>query len=74
MVATDLDGLTSLAEDGRALIGVMIGLGPLGTGLPYILYYFIVEPRGSTASSATYIPPVVALAIGWLLVDDPLQL
>ena len=26
-----------------------------------------------TASSATYIPPVVALAIGWLLVGEPLD-
>jgi drug/metabolite transporter (DMT)-like permease len=45
------------------------------TGVAYILYYFIVEKLGAvTASSATYIPPVVALAIGWLLVDEPLQL
>ena len=27
-----------------------------------------------TAASATYIPPVVALAIGWLLVGEPLDL
>lgn len=52
----------------------MIGLGILGTGIAYILYYFIVRHLGAiTASSATYIPAVVALAIGWLLVDEPLD-
>ncbi|PVG81813.1 EamA family transporter [Nocardioides gansuensis] len=75
MVVTDLDGMTTLADDTRALVGVVIGLGILGTGVAYILYYFIVETLGAvTASSATYIPPVVALAIGWLLVGEPLQL
>ena len=74
-LVTNLDGLTALAADRRALIGVVLGLGLLGTGVAYILYYFIVEKLGAvTASSATYIPPVVALAIGWLLVDEPLQL
>ena len=46
----------------------MVGLGILGTGVAYVLYYFIVDHLGAvTASSATYIPPVVALGIGWLL-------
>ncbi len=75
LVITDLDGITAIAEDGRATLGLVIGLGILGTGVAYILYYFIVDHLGAVAaSSATYIPPVVALAIGWLLVGEPLDI
>lgn len=73
-ILTDLDGITDITGDTRALLGMVLGLGLLGTGVAYILYYFIVDQLGAvTASSATYIPPVVALAIGWLLVDEPLD-
>ncbi len=73
-IVTDLDGITLVADDARALLGLVVGLGILGTGVAYILYYYIVDRLGAvTASSATYIPPVVALAIGWLLVDEPLD-
>ena len=72
---TDLEGITAIGGDLKALTGLVIGLGILGTGAAYILYYFIVGRLGAiTASSATYIPPVVALAIGWLLVGEPLDL
>jgi drug/metabolite transporter (DMT)-like permease len=74
-IVTDLDGITAITGDPRAMIGLVIGLGILGTGVAYILYYFIVDHLGAiTASSATYIPPVVALAIGWLLVKEPLDI
>jgi drug/metabolite transporter (DMT)-like permease len=59
-IVTDLDGITAITEDRRATIGLVIGLGILGTGVAYILYYYIVDHLGAvTASSATYIPPVV---------------
>jgi drug/metabolite transporter (DMT)-like permease len=75
VVVTDLDGIAAIGGDLKALAGLVIGLGILGTGVAYILYYFIVGQLGAiTASSATYIPPVVALAIGWLLVGEPLDL
>ena len=75
LLVTDLEGVTALTQDTRATVGVVLGLGLLGTGVAYILYYFIVATLGAvTASSATYIPPVVALVIGWLLVDEPLHL
>lgn len=73
LALTDLDGIGDLAGDSRALVGVVIGLGLLGTGVAYVLYYYLVGALGAVnASSATYIPPVVALAIGWLLVGEPL--
>jgi drug/metabolite transporter (DMT)-like permease len=74
LVLTDLQGITAVAEDTRTLLGLVVGLGLLGTGLAFILYYVIVDRLGAvTASSATYIPPVVALAIGWLLVGERLD-
>jgi uncharacterized membrane protein len=74
-IVTDLDGITAITGDPKAMIGLVIGLGILGTGVAYILYYIIVDHLGAiTASSATYIPPVVALAMGWLLVKEPLDI
>ncbi|HKE70847.1 MAG TPA: EamA family transporter, partial [Nocardioidaceae bacterium] len=66
-------GITDIRSDTRASIALVVGLGLLGTGVAYILYYFIVRELGAvTASGTTYIPPVVALAIGWLAVGEPL--
>ncbi len=73
-VLTDLQGITRIADDWRAFVGVSLGLGLLGTGLAYILYYLIVQRLGAIAASAvTYMPPVVALVIGYFLVDEPLN-
>jgi drug/metabolite transporter (DMT)-like permease len=50
-------------------------LGLLGTGGAYIIYYLIVEKLGAvTASSVSYIPPVIALLIGALIVGEPIEL
>jgi hypothetical protein len=42
-IVTDLDGITAITGDPKAMIGLVIGLGILGTGVAYILYYFIVD-------------------------------
>lgn len=48
-----------------------MGLGVLGTGLAYILYYLLVKQLGAViASTATYIPPVVSLLIGAFLANE----
>lgn len=74
LLVTDLHGITEIRHDTRAAIGVVGGLGFLGTGVAYVLYYFIVEQLGAvTAASATYVPPIVAVLIGWLLVGEPLD-
>ena len=70
---TDLHGITAIAADPKALWGLVIGLGLLGSGVAYVLYYAIAERVGAvTAASSTYLPPVVALAIGWLLMNEVL--
>ena len=60
-------------ESANAAAGLVVGLGLLGTGLAYIIYYYIVERMGAiAASSVTYIPPVVALLIGAIIVGEPI--
>ncbi|ANU24821.1 hypothetical protein BCM40_06600 [Planococcus donghaensis] len=67
----DLQGIGNIQSDGVALLGVLVGLGLLGTGLAYILYYVIVKYLGAIiASTATYIPPVVSLLIGAFLANE----
>ena len=71
---TDLNGIGRIQEDHIALTGLVVGLGLSGTGLAYVLYYFIVQHLGALkAAGVTYIPPVVALFIGGLLVHEPLH-
>ena len=72
---TDLNGIERIQEDKVALTGLVLGLGLSGTGLAYVLYYFIVQHLGALkAAGVTYIPPVVALVIGGLLVHEPLSI
>jgi len=72
---TDYDGMANVWTDMHASLGLVIGLGLLGTGLAYIIYYYIVEKMGAvTAASVTYIPPVVALFVGSVLVGEPIGL
>ncbi len=72
---TDYNGINNIFSNLHASIGLIVGLGLLGTGLAYIIYYYIVEKLGAvSASSVTYIPPIVALLIGTLLVGEPIKL
>lgn len=73
-IFTDFHGLGAIAQDTRALVGLVLGLGLLGTGLAYVLYYFIIQHLGALrAAGVTYIPPVIALFMGKLFADEPLQ-
>ncbi|KTT49893.1 membrane protein [Pseudomonas oryzihabitans] len=66
LLVTDTSGLAALWQHPRAPAGVTIGLGVLGTGMAFLLYYALLERLGAVASAAaTYLTPTVALAIGW---------
>ena len=74
-LVTPFTGLSNIGHSAAALTGLVLGLGLTGTGVAYVLYYFIVERMGAVqASAVTYLPPVVALLIGCLLVGEPLRL
>lgn len=65
LLLTSLDGITALATDTHALLGTVFGLGLLGTGAAYLIYYDIIGKLGPVrASGATYIAPIVAVIIG----------
>ncbi|WP_459443828.1 DMT family transporter [Alphaproteobacteria bacterium US3C007] len=59
-----LDNPTSFAV-------LVFGLGFLGTGLAYVLYYYVISKLGAVRASAlTYVPPVVALFLGALFLGE----
>ena len=61
----------ALLSHPTALWAAALGLGALGTGFAYILYYRLIDRLGAVAaSSVTYIPPLVALAIGTTVMHD----
>lgn len=63
---TDFSGMSRLLQDWRATAGVVIGLGTLGTGAAFLIYYYLLEKMGAVASSSSnYLAPAVALMIGW---------
>jgi drug/metabolite transporter (DMT)-like permease len=73
-LTTPLNGIDAVFRDTRAWIGLVLGLGLCGTGFAYLAYYYIVANLGAVvASGVTYVPPVVALAIGAVLVGDDIH-
>jgi drug/metabolite transporter (DMT)-like permease len=74
-LVTDHRGMGNIWTDLNASLGLVIGLGLLGTGCAYIIYYYIVDKLGAiAASSVCYIPPVVALLIGVLIVGEQIEI
>ena len=73
-LVTSLNGIGAVFADTRAWTGLIFGLGLCGTGLAYVIYYYIVDNLGAVAAAGvTYIPPVVALVIGVALVGDAIH-
>jgi drug/metabolite transporter (DMT)-like permease len=63
---TDFTGVDQVLQVWRATAGVIVGLGILGTGAAFLLYYYLLEKLGAVASSSSnYLAPAVALVIGW---------
>lgn len=63
---TDFTGIAHILRNPRAAAGAVIGLGVLGTGVAFLIYYFLLQELGAVAASgSTYITPTVALLIGW---------
>lgn len=65
------EGIDAIAGDGKAMWGTVLGLGVLGTGVAYILYYFTIDKLGSVrAAGATYIAPIVAVIIAAFIGEE----
>ena len=51
----------------------MLALGGLGTGIAFALYHGLIRDIGATsASMVTFVIPVVAVALGVVVLDEPL--
>lgn len=68
----DFEGIGAITETPRGM-GAILTLGLFGTGIATILHFAIVGRFGAvTAANVTYLPPVVALALGWLVAGETL--
>lgn len=66
LCVTDTSGIGRIGQNWRAALGLSIGLGLLGTGMTFVLYYLVLEKLGAvTAAGAGYLVPAVALVVGW---------
>ena len=43
---TPFTGITAIAQDSTASLGLIIGLGLLGTGVAYLTYYYLILNLG----------------------------
>lgn len=56
------------------VLGSVLVLGALHTGIAYQIYYRLVAEAGATsASMVTYLLPVVAVVLGIVVLDEPLR-
>lgn len=56
------------------VVGGMLALGVLGTGLAFVLSFHVVRTAGSTvASTVTYLIPLVAVAASALFLDEAIR-
>lgn len=59
---------TSLEPEAWASV---VALGVFGTGFGYIAWLWLIEHTGSVrASLVTYIVPIIAVVLGWLVLDE----
>lgn len=53
----------------------LLALGVLSTGLAYVFFLWLIDNVGSVrASLVTYVVPVLALILGWLVLDESIGL
>jgi drug/metabolite transporter (DMT)-like permease len=73
-LAFALEGTPDLSLSVEATLS-LLGLGMLGTGVAYILFFWLIDNIGSVrASLVTYVVPVIALVLGWLVLDESIGL
>lgn len=54
------------------VVGSVLTLGAVGTGLAYLLYYRLIADAGATSTSmVTYLIPVVAVTLGAVVLSEP---
>ncbi|WP_433273963.1 DMT family transporter [Actinosynnema sp. CS-041913] len=79
MTATGLSALalpaSGPAHPNATAITAVVVLGIFGTGITFVLNYRIIEDEGATsAATVGYLLPVVSVALGAIVLDEPLTL
>lgn len=73
-VAAPFGGLTAPGWRVDAAVSLLV-LGTLGTGAAYVLNYRLITEEGpAVASTVTYLLPVVAVALGFVALGEPVTL
>lgn len=71
---TPLNQLTQVFQSSHATWALIVGLGVLGTGLAYLAYYYLIEKMGAVlASTSTYVPPAIALFVGYVFAGETIN-
>lgn len=66
---------SELFANGPALLALVVGLGLVGTGIAFVIYYQLIQSLGAMkAASVYYVPPVVALGMGWAFAGETITL
>ena len=66
---------SELTAHSEALLALVFGLGLAGTGIAFVIYYQLIQSLGALkAASVYYIPPVVALVVGWAVAGETITL
>lgn len=66
---------SELNANREAFAALVFGLGLAGTGIAFVIYYQLIQSLGALkAASVYYIPPVVALMIGWAFAGETITL
>jgi len=64
-------GMWRVTDSWPVLACVAVGLGALGSGAAYVIYYGLIQAIGAVAASAvSYLPPIVALALGAMFLGE----
>ncbi|MBI3686664.1 MAG: DMT family transporter [Actinobacteria bacterium] len=72
VIALPFGGLATPHPHIGAIIALLV-LGAIGTGAAYVLNYRIITDDGPVlASTVTYLLPVVAVILGWLVLGEPI--
>ncbi|WP_408010817.1 DMT family transporter [Pseudalkalibacillus sp. A8] len=73
LVIMGVTGSLFSLEHAGSMISVfaMIGLGVFGSGLAYLLFYYMIqEGSAEFATFVTYLVPITAMFWGWFLLDE----
>jgi drug/metabolite transporter (DMT)-like permease len=74
LLSTAVDGPVTAVSLSTPEVGALLALGIVSTGLGRLTYLWVIAEAGSVrASLVTYIIPVAALLLGWLLLDEAIS-